>query len=164
MKRASFGDKVIILEGYEAALDAYCMSRGTSLPNLDAYLAGVPCDDPNLKDLSMYMARLRQAVQQPNMALLDACFDTFLVALKAVVFWIPDAEVGKKTRASQAARREGKPGKDCTDQPPNRNELIRRHYARLKGQDDPAPVEETAKEFGLSKRQIHRIVSKEAHV
>lgn len=163
MKRATPVDEVVILEVDEAALDAYCMSRGTSLPTLDAYLAGVPCDDPNLKSLSMYMARLRQAVRQPNMALLDACFDTFLVALKAVVFWIPDAEVGKKFRANQAARRQGKPGKDRTDHPPNRDELICRHHARLKDQDHPAPVEETSKEFGLSNRHIHRILSKGAH-
>lgn len=162
MKKATPVDKVVILEGDEAALDAYCMCRGTCLPTLDAALAGVPRDDPNLAALSMYRERLRQAVQQPDRDLLDACFDTFLVALKAVAFWIPDAECGKQFRANQAARRQGKPGKDRTDQPSNRNELICRHHARLKAQDHPAPTAETSKAFDLKPRQIQRIVAKGA--
>lgn len=66
-------------------------------------------------------------------------------------------EMAREFRDSQARRREGKPADDPYDD--GRNARILAFYARLTKGGERDATTQTAKEFGLSARQIRRIIN-----
>jgi hypothetical protein len=72
---------------------------------------------------------------------------------------IPHAERDLASNRRQSARRKGKPTDDPDDT--NRNDRLRRRYARLVQEGRHDATAETASEFNLSTRQVRRIVRTE---
>ena len=81
--------------------------------------------------------------------------DLFDATLRRVDEQWPDVALALKTRMTQRNRRLDKPAEDSVKNPPDRNTRIRAFHARLAGEHDA--VAQTAREFGLSPRQISRI-------
>lgn len=72
-----------------------------------------------------------------------------------------DADVtalGRRTSKTQAKRRRGRPATDSSHDE-NRNDRIQKHHARLTSTGDGDATAKTGRAFGLSSRQIRRIVS-----
>jgi hypothetical protein len=70
---------------------------------------------------------------------------------------LPLARAGKTHSVTQAARRKDKPAEQPDDA--GRNERIRKIHARLVARGDDDATSQVAVEFGLSTRQVRRILS-----
>jgi len=69
----------------------------------------------------------------------------------------PDANLGRKTRATQRARRQGKPGTDSyLDE--GRNARIKSFHRNLVLAGETDATKQTAREFGLTSRRIRDIL------
>lgn len=111
---------------------------------------------PHLRDAIRAVRRARDALRRGNV---DRC-DAELARAKDS---IQDARtdflllVKKDLGETQARRRRDKPSDDPYDT--DRNERIRVHHARLKAAGATDATAQTAREFGLSDRQVRNIVN-----
>jgi len=101
-------DKVVILEGREAFLDAYCMQYGYSIVAIDEKLAELPDDNPNKKELMRFRHLIASANSKSDFGLLDAWLHALIIGLKAATYTIPLALAGEKFKSGRKPGSNGK--------------------------------------------------------
>lgn len=86
--------KTVILNESDSALDAFCMSRGTSIVFIDEQLAALPEDNVNKRELMRLRARVEDAHRRGAYELLDGWLHALIIGLKAACHTIPIAVFG----------------------------------------------------------------------
>lgn len=100
--------EVVELNESDSALDAFCLSRGTSIVFLDEKLASLPDDNPNKAELMRIRHSMGEAHRAGHAELRDAWFHSYVYGLKAAAFLCPLATFGQPFKKHSNAKR--KPG------------------------------------------------------
>lgn len=93
--------EIVVLEGKDAFLDAFCMQYGLSIVAIDEKLAEIPESNPNKKELVRYRRLLAAANNNSNLESLDAWLTALLIGIKAATHTIPLAIMGKAFKDNQ---------------------------------------------------------------
>lgn len=101
-------DEVVILEGRDAFLDAFCMQYNTSIVTIDRKLAEIPDNNPNKKELMRYRHLIAQANSSAKIDLVDAWLHALMIGLKAATHTIPLALAGEKFKSGRKLGANGK--------------------------------------------------------
>jgi hypothetical protein len=99
---------VVELNESDSALDAFCLSRGTSIVFLDEKLASLPDDNPNKGELQRIRNRMEDAHRAGQLDLLDGWFHAYSIGLKSAVLLCPLATFGQPFKKHSSLKR--KPG------------------------------------------------------
>ncbi len=89
-------NKIVVLDEIDSALDAFCMSRGTSIVFIDEQLAALPDDNVNKRELLRLRTKVKEAHRRKDFEALDGWLHALMIGLKAAVHTIPRAVTGEK--------------------------------------------------------------------
>ncbi len=103
-------DDVVVLEGREAFLDAFCMQYNTSIVSIDRKLSELPNDNPNKNELMRIRHLVARANSEGDLKLVDGWLHALMIGLKAATHTIPLALVGEKVKKSASLGHEATHG------------------------------------------------------
>lgn len=120
--------KTVILNESDSALDAFCMSRGTSIVFIDEQLAALPDDNVNKRELMRLRARVEDAHRRKDSEALDGWLHALIIGLKAACHTIPLATFAKPFKEhSNKSRKKSVIRKAIERELKKNSELMPRH-------------------------------------
>lgn len=148
--------KTVVLNESDSALDAFCMSHGTSIVFLDEKLAALPDDNVNKRELTRLRRKMEDAHKGKDMGQLEGWFYALLIGLKAACLTIPLAEKGTNYGKAQS-KAASAPRKLTIDQ---QKSIAKTYWQRVDMGEKYGALKELSGRFGVSTETVRITVKK----